>query len=88
MWVTDLKVRYKSVDKDERRHTTEIPILLDPLAPSILSFCKKTRRSERIFTLFYFENKVLKQITEPYQWQFVLNISIDISLFSIDNCLL
>ena len=33
------------------------------------------------FHNFYFENKVHKQIPEPHQWQFVLNISVDITLF-------
>ena len=52
MWVTDLKAWFKSVDNDERRRTTEIPILLDPLEPSILLFCKNEEVYE--FSQFLF----------------------------------
>ena len=58
MWVTDLKLWFKSVDNDKRQQTTKIPILLDLLEPSIQSFYKKDKVYE--FSHFYFENKIHK----------------------------
>ena len=50
MWVTDLKLRCKSVDNDERRQTTEIPIL----SLQYYHFANKDEVS--VFSLFYFEH--------------------------------
>ena len=44
MLVTDLKVRFKSVDNDKPQQTMESPILLDLLEPSIQSLCKKKKK--------------------------------------------
>ena len=61
-----LKVRFKSVDNDKQRQTTEIPILLDPFTAFNTIILKKKDEVYE-FHIFIFENKVHKQITEPHQ---------------------